>query len=424
MAANNLITPTWVMKQVGLRLVNNWRFANNVNRSYDDQYKQNGAKMGYTVNARLPQRYKVNSGQAINPQAVDDKIVPITLTDQKNVAIEFSTSSLTMEVDNYRERYLEPAVDALINEIDGDGLRRSYLDVFWTVGTPGVTPGTEPAPATQPQAGNNVYMSAVTKLADNAVPTNDLKAMLSPGMHQGIVSANFALFNPAANISRQYKTGRFGTEALGIGEWFMDQNVPMHTIGPLGGTPLINGVTLDGATALVTDGWTAGVGRRLNKGDVIQVAGVFSVNPQSYTSNGVLQDFVVTANVDSDGAGNATIPVSPALILAGPNQTVSALPIDNAALSIFGAAAPFTGLANKPTRQGLVYHMDSFALVMADLELPGGVWVAERISNRALGIAVRFVKGYDIMSDQSPARLDVIYGWKAVRPELAARVAA
>ena len=86
MAANSLVTPTWVMKQIGLRLVNNLRFAANVDRSYSDEFKQSGAKVGYTVNARLPQRYQVNKGQALNPQPVVDNIVPITLTDQANVA--------------------------------------------------------------------------------------------------------------------------------------------------------------------------------------------------------------------------------------------------------------------------------------------------------------------------------------------------
>ncbi len=420
MAANTLITPTWVMKEVGRRLVNTWRFANNVNRSYDDQYKQAGAKMGDTVKARLPQRYKVNSGQAANPQAVDDKTVDIVLTDQKNVSIEFSSMSQTLEVDDYRERYIEPAVDALVNDVDAAGLSRCYLDTFWTVGTPGVIPGTS---GTFPQTGNRVYMGAVTKLADGAVPTGSLKAMLSPSMHEGIVSNNFALFNPAAQIAQQYKTGQFGSEALGIKSWFMDQNVPMHQVGPLGGVPLTNIVTpvLDGATSVVTDGWTNAIGRRLNKGDVIQIAGVNSVNPQSYQSTGVLQDFVVTANVDSDGSGNATIPVYPPMIVAGPNQTVSALPLDGAAITTFGHASSY---ANVQTRQGLVYHKDAYALVMADLVLPGGLWVSERISNKALGIAVRFLKGHDVMSDQSIGRLDVIYGWKAVRPEMAARVCA
>lgn len=421
--ANTLVTPTWVMKQIGRRLVNNLKFANNVNRSYDSQYSQNGAKVGYTVNARLPQRYTVNKGQALNIQNVIDNIVPITLTDQANVGIEFSMASLTMEMDNYKEKCIAPAVDALVNVLDYDGLNRMYKKTFYTVGTPSVVPGST---GTLPQAANNVYLGAGVKLSNAAVPSNGRVAMLNPNMHAFLTSANMTLFNPAAQISEQYKTGMFGREALGIDEWFMDQNVATHVVGPLGGAPT---VTTSGQTgsSIVTGAWTAAVGARLKEGDVVQFAGCFSINPMSYQSTGVLMDFVVTADTASDVAGAATIPISPALLpthIGGvPTNnafaTCSASPLAGAAVTIFGHASTY---ANAITPQGLVYHPDAYACVMADLELPGGVWVAERISNKQLGIAIRFIKDYNVMTDQSPARVDILYGWAAVRPEMACRV--
>lgn len=419
--ANTLVTPEWVMKQVGRRLVNNLKFANNVNRSYDGQYVQAGAKVGYTVNARLPQRYTVNKGQALNIQSVTDTIVPITLTDQANVGIEFSTQSLTMEVDDYQKRYVAPAVDALVNVMDYDGLSRMYKKAFYTVGTPGVVPGST---GTLPQAANNVYLGAGVKLSNAAVPADGRVAMLTPNMHAYLASANVTLFNPAGSISEQYKTGMFGREALGISEWFMDQNVATHTVGALGGTPITNGVDQTGAS-IITDGWTAAAATRLKAGDVIQIADVYSINPMNYQSTTVLMDFTVTADVATDGAGNATIPISPSLIPVGtapninPFATCSAAAVDGKAITIFGHASSY---ANVQTPQGLVYHPDAFACVMADLELPGGVWVAERISNKQLGVAIRFIKDYNVMSDQSPARLDILYGWAAVRPEMSCRV--
>jgi hypothetical protein len=216
----------------------------------------------------------------------------------------------------------------------------------------------------------------------------------------------------------------FGREALGISEWFMDQNVATHVVGPLGGAPT---VTTGGQTgsSIVTGAWTAAVGLRLREGDVIQFAGCFSINPMSYQSTGVLMDFVVTADTNSDVAGAATIPISPALIPVGtaPNinafATCSASPLAGAAVTTFSHASSF---ANIVTPQGLVYHPDAFACVMADLELPGGVWVAERISNKQLSVAIRFIKDYNVMTDQSPARVDILYGWAAVRPEMACRV--
>lgn len=415
---NTFVTTDLVMKEVGRTLTNTLKFSANVQRSYDGQYRMGGAKVGWTVNARLPQRYVVNRGAALNPQATTDNVVPISLTDQTNIGIEFGMASLKLEIDDYTNRYVEPAVETLANDCDFAGLSRMYKGTYYTVGTPAVVPGSS---GTLPQAANDVYLLAGTKLTEVAVPMHPRKAMLTAAMHAQLVSANSTVFNPAATISKQYKTGQFGDGALAIDDWFMDENIGTHTVGALGGTPLVNGATAEGATSLVTDGWTAAAAQRLNVGDVFQVAGVFAINPQSRQSTGRLMDFVVTAPGVSDGSGNMTISFAPSMrtSASGPFDTINALPADNAAITIFGSASAH---ANKVTRQALVYHPDAYALVMADLDVPGGVWVGQRISNKALGIAVRFIKDYDIMTDQSPGRLDLLFGWKEVRPEMAVRI--
>ena len=417
MAANSVVTPTWVMKKIGQRLVNNIRFGNNVDRSYSDEFRQAGAKVGYTVNARLPQRYQVNKGQALNPQAVVDNIVPITLTDQANIGLEFSMASLTMEVDNYREKCIEPAVDALINQCDYDGLTRMYKAVNMTVGTPAVIPGST---GTLPFAANIVYQAAVVKLAKVGMDTSNLIGMIDPNAQSYLAAANQAIFNPVADISKLWRKGQFGGEALGVSKWFMSQNVAAHVVGPLGGTALIDGIPTEGSAAILTKSWTAAAANRLLEGDVVQFAGCYAINRVNYQSTGQLMDFTVTADTSSTSGGALTIPIAPAMITTGALATCSALPADSAAVTIFGHASSY---ANAITPQGLVYDKGAFALVFADLEKPGGLWVAERISNRALGIAVRFLKDYSIMTDQSPARVDLLYGWKAVRPyEMACRV--
>lgn len=419
---NTLITPSWVMKEVTRLLVNNLKFASAVNRDYDNQYVQGGAKVGYTVNARLPQQYIVSKGQTVTATGVTDRIVPITLTDQANVAIEFSTASETMEVDDYRDRYIMPAVAALANTVDNDGLTRMYKQTWWTTGTPGVTPGST---GTLPFAANLAYMQATTKLTNYAVPVDGRVAVLSPEMQQYLSAAQFLNFNPGGQISDFFRNGMFGRKALGIDEWFMDQNVATHTIGLLGGTPRINGANQTG-TSINTDGWTAST-QVLNEGDVVQFAGCRTVNPQNRQSTGQLNDFVVAADVTSNGSGEAVIPLyTPnALTTAGVFQTVDASPADNALISVFGIAqAGQAAISGTQTRQGMVFHPDAYTLVMADLEVPKNQWIAERISNRQLGISIRFVKGYNTETDQSLARLDILYGWAAVRPEMGSRVAA
>jgi hypothetical protein len=205
-------------------------------------------------------------------------------------------------------------------------------------------------------------------------------------------------------------------------DWYMDQNTRTQTVGLQGGTPVVNGANQSG-NALITNGWTATT-QVLNVGDVISIGsaatGPHAVNPQNKQSTGSLRQFVVTANVVSDGGGNATIPISGpgglGLVNAGPFQTVDALPLNGASINVQGAAS-----TNSP--RGLGFHKDAFAFACADLPLWEGVHKAERISDKQLGMSIRLICAYDINLDRAPWRLDILYGWSTIYPELAVRVA-
>ncbi len=405
--ANSLVTPTWYTKEVARILVNNLKFASNVNRTYDDQYVQAGAKIGYTVNARLPQRFTVTSGQALQTQGINDQYVPITLTHQKNVAYSWSTASMTQEIDNVRERYVKPAATALANAIDYDGLNTVFTDIYQSVGTPGSTPST-----------NLTYLQAGAKLTNSATPADGRVAVLDPTSMVTLANANLALFNPASTIAEEYKSGQFAGRALGVSAWYEDANVAKYTTGTFtSSTPLVNGASQTGAS-LVTDGWASGASS-LAKGDIFTIAGVLAVNPVSYASTGALQQFVVTAAI-SDTAGAMTIAIAPSIVTSGQLQTVTASPADNAALTVVGSTAGV--LAATVTSQSLMYHPDAFAMVMADLHRPTSGAEATTVRSKELGISIRMVQQYQIGTDQEPTRLDVLYGWATLRPTLACRV--
>jgi len=406
--ANSLVTPTWYTKEVARILVNNLKFAANVNRSYDDAYVQAGAKVGYTVNARLPQRFAVTEGQALQTQGINDQYAPITLTHQKNVAYSWSTASMTQEIEMVRERYVKPAATALANVIDYDGLNTVYTDVYQSVGTPGVTPSS-----------NLTYLQAGAKLTNSAVPSDGRVAVLDPTSMVTLANANLALFNPSAQISEQYREGQFASRALGVSEWYEDANVAKFTTGSYTtSTPLINGASQTGSS-LVTDGWASSAAT-LNKGDIFTIAGVYAVNPVSYSSTGALQQFVVTATVTSSGVDIAALQVSPAIITSGQLQTVTASPANDAAITVVGAGA--STMTATVTSQSLLYHPDAFALVMADLHRPQSGAEATVVRSKELGVSIRMVQQYQIGTDSEPTRLDVLYGWATLRPTLAVRV--
>jgi hypothetical protein len=312
--ANTLATPTWTTKEVAREFVNDLTFLANVNRTYDDQYIQAGAKVGNTVNARLPQRFTVTDGQALQLQALYDQTVPITLTNQKNVAFGYSSQQATTELDSIRSRYTVPGGEALANAAEVLAFNAVYRDVWNMVGTLGTTPST-----------TLVYLQAGTKLTDQATPLRGRVAVLDPLAMQTIANTASTLFNPASVIGEDYENGMFGRKQLGIDKWLQDPVGPTHTSGTFTAcTPTVNGATQTGST-LNTQAWASGA-TTLKRGDILTLAGVNSVNPLAYSSNGRLQQFVVTAD-SSDSTGNITaLPISPSIITSGQLQTVDASP--------------------------------------------------------------------------------------------------
>ncbi|MFZ9071161.1 MAG: P22 phage major capsid protein family protein, partial [Burkholderiaceae bacterium] len=227
-------------------------------------------------------------------------------------------------------------------------------------------------------------------------------------------------------IGQQYEKGMMGRDTIGM-NWYMDQNIVSHTYGSYAtATMSTNTATFTGS---LTTGWAqtstitisaATANAVLNAGDTIQIAGVYAVNPQNRQPYGgnVLRNFVVTSAVTITSGGSASVTVSPAIITAGQFQNVSVLTTSASAV-----VTPFnkTGVVSP---QNMVFHRNAFTLATADLELPDGVHFAGRASDKDNGLSIRVVRQYTINNDSIPTRLDVLYGWAPLYPELACRVAA
>lgn len=400
--ANTLLTPLWVTYE-GLRvLMNNLVIGRLCDRQYSDQFAVAGAKKGQTIQIRKPTRYITTKGSALVIQDVTETYVPLTLDQQANIGIAFGSAELALSADDYSDRYLSPAIASIANTMDTDvgGL---YNNLFNTVGTPGVTP-----------TAFLTYGLAKVALDNQAAPDDMKRVMvLSSLMDVTITDSLKGLFHAGKAIAEQYRKGSMGGEMVLSFDWYMSQNVPTHTVGALGGTPLIDGAGQTGSTLLLK-GWTAAAATRLLKGDTFTVAGINGVNPQSRKAYG-LQKFVVTADTASDGSGGMTVPIYPPIVIAGAFQTVDATAADGAAITVDGAA-------NTVSPQGLAYHPECFTIGTADLFLPAGADVAERVNSKQLGVSLRLVKDYLIGTDQEPARVDVLYGVACLRPEIGARV--
>lgn len=399
--ANTSLTISMITKESLRVLENNLAFAKGVNRDYDDQFAVGGAKIGDTINIRKPARYVGRTGTALAVEDHTETAVPLQLGTQFGVDLNFTSKELTLHIDEFSDRIIKPAMSTVANKLDADGLAL-YKSVYNAVGTPGTTP-----------TALKTYLQAGAVMDYEACPRdNNRSLVIDPTAQVEIVDSLKSLFQSSDQIMKQYEQGNMG-QAAGY-KWSMDQNVAVHQVGPLGGTPLVNAAGQTGAS-LVTNGWTAAAASRLKAGDTFTIAGVFAVNPKTRATTGQLRRFVVTADVSSDALGNATIPISPSIVISGAFQTVTASPGAGAAITVLGGA-------NQLTPVNLAYHKNAFVLGCADLLLPKGVDMAARVSDKQLGLSARMVRAYDINNDKFPCRFDILYGWKAVYPELACRI--
>lgn len=395
--ANTILTVSDITREAQRVLHQKLNFIGNVNRQYDKSFAQAGAKIGSDLRIRLPNQYTVRSGATLAAQDTTEQSVTLQVANQKGVDLNFSSLDLTLSLDDFSKRILEPAMAVLAASMEADALSM-YKDVYSTVNNAG-----------NPTTFANV-LNARKALNDNLAPMDAGRAvLLNTQANVDMVDALKGLFADQSSIAKQYKEGMMGRTA-GF-DFFENTLLPSHTVGNWAGTPLVNGAGQTGST-LVTDGYTAD-GQVLKRGDVITLAGVYMVHPETKATTNVLQQFTLTADVTTSGLA-ASLSISPAIITSGARQNVSASPADNAAISIVGASNTAHGLS-------LAFHRDAFVFATADLVMPQGVdFAAREVFD---GISIRIVRAYDINSDQFPCRLDVLYGYKAVRPQLAARVA-
>jgi hypothetical protein len=263
------------------------------------------------------------------------------------------------------------------------------------------------------------------QLNNNATPMDGERSFcVNPIAEATIVDALKGLFHQGAELDKQYVKGQMGT-ALG-GDWFMDQNAYVQTVGALGGTPVVN---LGGQTgsSINISGCSNNIVNWLNQGDKVQFAGVYGVNPQNRNSNGQLQGFTLTAPASTSNTGTTTLQISPAIVLTGAYQTVTASPINGAAVQPWGlstTSSPASStIAGVNSPQNMMYHKDAFTVACVDMFVPANVEMAARSADKQAGFSIRILRNYDIYQDGLPCRVDVLYGWQAIRPQTACVVA-
>ena len=400
--ANSILTIDMITRKALEILENNLVITRNVNRQYDDSFAVSGAKIGSTLRIRLPDRALVTDGAALQVQDDAEQSTTLTVSTQKHIGVNFTTAELTLQLDDFAERVLKPRISQLASSIDAD-VANAYKAIFNTVGTPGTSPATA-----------LVLLQAQQKLNESAAGMAPRYATVNPAANAGLVNGLSGFFNPTDTISKQFKNGMMGTGVLGFDEINMSQSIKVHTTGSRAGTILVNGaVSTQGQSTISIDGLT-GATDTVTVGDVFTIANVFAVNPQTRESTGSLQQFVVTAAQTGVSNALANMAISPPIYTStSALATVDSFPADNAAVT-------FVGTASTAYPQNLIYHKDAITFATADLVLPTGVDMAARAVHN--GISLRIIRDYDINNDRMPCRIDVLYGFSTIRPQMACRL--
>ena len=395
--SNSLLTPTAVTREALRILHQKLNFVGNINRTYDDSFANSGAKIGDSLKIRLPNEYTVRTGANLSTQATTETSTTLQVATQKGVDVSFSSAELTLSLDDFSSRILEPAMSVLAANIEADALTM-YQDVYNIVDQDGTA------------FSWNTVLNGRKVLNDNLTPMdNQRAALLSTGSSVKLVDALKGLFQDSTEIGKQYREGKMGRSA-GF-DFYENTLLVPHTTGTAAKTTgyTVNGaVTANGSTAVtVQTGSTT-----FKKGDIFTVAGCFRVHPETKVSTGVLQTFVVTADYVG-GAGSLSF--APAIYTSGGRQNVTAGGLPNS-----GALVKVGAGNGELINADMVFHKDAFAFATADLIMPKGVDFASR---QVLdGISMRIVRQYAISTDTMPCRIDVLYGYKAIRPQLAARL--
>jgi len=400
--ANTLLTINMILREATRLWDNTNAFLMSINRQYDDQFAQTGAKIGETLRIRLPNQYTVRTGAAASPQDTAEVSTTLTVSTQKGVDVSFSSKDRTMSLDDYSQRILKPMIAYLAADVAQDIMG-------------GVEDGICNMVANQDGSSNiltptsQTYLDAGALLDMNSAPMGDRKVVNSPVTRARVVNSLAGLFNPSRKISTQYMTGMID-EALGF-DWMQDQTVLSHTNGTLAqSSATVNGAGQTGLTLTVN-----ALAGSLSKGDIITIAGVNAVNRLTRADTGSLRQFVVTDDV---AAGATSIPIYPAIVPPSGGQptqyqTVTASPANGAAVN------PALSLAaSTEFRKNFVFCPEAVTMATADLELPTrGVQEAARESFD--GLSMRMITFYNGSTDQWLTRLDILYGYLWVRPEWA-----
>jgi hypothetical protein len=198
--SNTILTPTAVTREALRILHQKATFIGSINRQYDDSFAKSGAKIGDSLKIRVPNQYSVRTGKTLDVQDTSESSVTLQVATQKGVDLNFSSAELSLSLDDFSQRILEPAIAVLVANVEADALVMRK-DIY--------------------QQANNTA-AAITfanvlggrrKLNDALAPPNNRTALMNSNDGAALVDALKGLFHDGGQLSKQYKEGHMWLSA-------------------------------------------------------------------------------------------------------------------------------------------------------------------------------------------------------------------
>ena len=379
-------------------------FIGTIDRQYDASFNSKGAKHGDSLRVQNPNKYTRRQGSRVmDVQDQDESTQTITVATQDGVDMRFNSAELSLitpdSIDEFSKKYIEPAVCVLASGIESDFLSFATKAVYQQVGTAG-TPPTDLA----------AIGAARAKLNQQLAPKDGNRFVQMESVTMGgLVNGLKGLFQDSNQIKEQYREGMIGR--TGMADWYENERMYAHTNGSSDNIGTVNDTVVSGDSSVTLA--SMGISKTITAGSVITFAGCYDVNPETGAAYSHLKQFVITANVSTDGAEAVTVAISPTIVTTGARKNCSAVPTN-------GGAALITGAASTSYTQNLMYHKEAFQFVTADLPLMADA--AKCVRRNQDGLSMRVWQGSDIRNDELLMRIDILYGMAALRPEWACRI--
>jgi len=358
--SNTLLTPDIIAKEALMVLESNLTMANLVHRDYANEFVQ----VGDTITVRKPASFVAkNFLGTVEAQDITEGSVDVKLDRYRDVTVNVTAKELTLDIKDFSEQIVTPALSAISQAIDIDLL---------TVGIA--------------QADTTVSVSSTPVITDIAGVGKALDIKKAPRANRYLMLPPTTLYkyNTLDNFAKaSYKGDSDALKTSEIGmvyscETFMTQNAPENASTTPGTVTAFKVVGTKGATEFTVSAGSAATA-------TIKVGDKFIVGGYLYT---VTEDLTLVSS-----AGTLKV-----------DQKIPATITDATSVKIINKA------------HALGFHRNGLALVTRQLALPMGAAKAAVAS--ANGLAVRVVMDYDASTKTDKVSFDIIYGVKDLDAKL------